>query len=263
MARVNTATAKRRKTASKRATQTPEGGSTRPLTELRHFFARPGKQKLEWWFELGHQVLLLHPEPPPGEKRSYGTKAMGELGRRLAPEDPRNATNTLWQARKLALRFNDWDKLEKFQGDLSIWHVMSLLAVDNRKGSKSSMQELHDRCVAENWSVDRLKREVQNDKGGKMASGREPKPLRAATPAIAVKDLYVAARRWVAYHDQCLAGRSPLLKHARRAGYSPSLFRDVRDAIQGLEQVQAAVTEELKELRQLAKNIRLALRIKG
>jgi hypothetical protein len=249
--------------ASVGATQAPEGRSLRALAELRRFFAHPEKQKLRWWFEVGHQALRLHPEPPPDEKRAYGTKAVGELARKLSPEDPKNTTNTLWQARKLALRFSKWDELEKFQGDLSIWHVMSLLAVDEKRGSKSSMQELHSRCVAEGWSVDRLKREIQNDKGGKVASGRQPKPLRAATPAIAIKDLYVAARRWVAYHDQCLAGRRPVLRHARRADYSASLLRDVRHAIQELEQVQEAVTEELKDLWQLAKNIKLALKIKG
>jgi hypothetical protein len=249
--------------ASVGAMQAPGGRSLWALAELRRFFAHPEKQKLRWWFEVGHQALRLHPEPPPGEKRPYGTRAVGRLAQQLSPEEPSNMTNTLWQARKLALRFSKWDELEKFQGDLSIWHVMSLLAVDETKGSKSSMQVLHARCVAEGWSVERLKREIQNDKGGKMASGRQPKPLRAATPAIAVKDLYFAARRWVAYHDQCLAGRRPLLKHARRSDYSGSLLRDAEETIQQLEQVQEAIEEERKELRQLAKNIRLTLKIKG
>jgi hypothetical protein len=36
----------------------------------------------------------------------------------------------LVQARKLAIRFTEWAELVKFQAKLSIWHIMSLLAVD-------------------------------------------------------------------------------------------------------------------------------------
>ena len=167
----------------------------------------------------------------------------------------------LVQARKLALRFDNWKKLEKFQGNLSIWHVMSLLAVDEAKGSKSTMEEMHRRCVAEDWSVDRLKREVQIDKGVKRKSGHKPKPLRPATAGIAATDLIVAARRWTTYHQEWLKGRTSVLKRARRAD-NDSTLRDVEGAIRGLEEVQGAVKEELVELRRLVKNIKSALKIK-
>jgi hypothetical protein len=206
-------------------------------------------------------MLLLHPKPEPGAKQHYGEKITLKLAQQFRPDDATKAKtmrDMLVQARKLALRFDDWAKLEKFQGNLSIWHVMSLLAVNAAKGSKSTMEEMHGRCVAEGWSVDRLKREIQIDKGGKMASGRRPKPLPAVTSAIAVKDLIVAARQWTTYHDACLAGRRPILKHARRKDYSAHLLRDVHDAIEGLEQVQEAVRDELQQLRQLAKNIKSA-----
>ena len=166
----------------------------------------------------------------------------------------------LVQARKLALRFDDWKKLEKFQGNLSIWHVMSLLAVEEAKGSKSTMEEMHQLCVAEGWSVERLKREVQNDKGVKRKSGHKPKPLPPATPAIAVTDLILAARQWTTYHKAWLAGRKSVLKRTRRANYDSNQLRDVEEAIQGLEEVQVAVKDELVELRQLAKNIKAALK---
>jgi hypothetical protein len=166
----------------------------------------------------------------------------------------------LVQARKLALRFDDWRKLEKFQGNLSIWHVMSLLAIEKAKGSKTTMKEMHRRCVDEGWSVDQLKREIQNDKGNKMASGHSPEPLPPATPAIAVKDLYIPARRWTIYHDKCLTGRRPILMRARRTDYDDNLLRDVLKAVNGLEQVQEAVKDELQQLRQMAKNINVALK---
>ena len=236
-----------------------------PWRSYAALFATPEKNKLRWWFDVGHEVLLLHPEPPPGAKRHYRTKATERIAEQLCPDEAtdrekENMTNRLWQARKLALRFDEWAKLEEFQGDLSIWHVMSLLAVDAAKGSKSTMEETHRRCVAEGWSVEHLKREIQNDKGRKMASGRRPTPLQPATPAMAITDLIIRARSWTTYHDEYLANRRLLLRRARRADYRPSLLRDVREAIQGLEQVQGAVKEELQQLRQLAKDTKAALK---
>ena len=161
---------------------------------------------------MGSELLQVHPEPGADEKRSYGKGTIQELALQLSSETARNATTTLFQARKLAMRFRTWKDLEKFQGNLSIWHVMTLVAVDEKKGSKSSMEELHKRCLKYHWSVDRLKREVQNDRGAKAASGRHPEPVEAATAAIAVKDLFIAARRWTTYHKKCLTGRHPILK---------------------------------------------------
>ncbi len=250
MARSRTTTAQRQKTV--------QDTSARVRNDLSRLIVNPEKGKLRWWFDVGHLVLLLHPRPEPGAKRHYGQKTTLKLAQQFRPDDATKAksmSGMLVQARKLALRFDDWDKLAKFQGNLSIWHAMSLLAVDRAKASKSTMEQMHRRCVAEGWSVEKLKREIQIDKGGKMASGRRPKPLPAVTSAIAVKDLITAARRWRTYHDECLAGRRPILEHAHRTDYSDHLLRDVQNAIQGLEQVRDAVTDELQQLRQLAKNI--------
>ena len=137
---------------------------------------------------------------------------------------------------------------------------MSLLATDEAKGSKSTMEEMHERCVAEGWSVDRLRREIQIDKGVKRKSGRKPKPLRPATAAIAATDLIMAARRWTTYHIDWLTGRKSVMKRARRADYDSTLLRDVEEAIQGLKQVQDAVNDELVDLRHLAKRIKSVLK---
>lgn len=137
---------------------------------------------------------------------------------------------------------------------------MSLLSVEKERGNRSSMEKLRDRCLDEGWSVRRLRQEIQDDRGGKLCTGRAYKPHKAATAAVAVQDLIVAARRWMIYHEECLAARSPILKPARRTDYSPRLLRDVREAIEGLEKVQGAVKGELVELRQLAKEIKAALK---
>ena len=126
---------------------------------------------------------------------------------------------------------------------------MSLLSVEKERGNRSSMEKLRDRCLDEGWSVRRLRQEIQDDRGGKLCTGRTYKPHKAATAAVAVQDLIVAARRWMIYHEECLAGRSPILKPARRTDYSPRLLRDVREAIQRLGQVRKAVKGELVELR--------------
>ena len=265
MARTSTTTVKRRKQITDEGTQTP-GDEALPIpAKLRRLIANPEKDKLRWWFDVGHQVLRLHPEPEHDANRHYGTKTTKKIAKGLCPDDAterekENMNNTLVQARMVARRFdeNQWEKLKKFQGELSVSHMITLLSVDEAKGSKSTMEEIHARCVADRWSVDKLKREIQNDKGGKMASGRRPKPLPAVTSAIAVKDLIVAARQWTTYYDVCLAGRRPILKHARRKDYSAHLLRDVHNAIEGLKQVQEAVRDELQQLRQLAKNIKSA-----
>jgi hypothetical protein len=253
--------ARKRKAAARRTTARDDAVSI--PAKLSRLVDAPQKDKLRWWFDVGHEMLRLNPPPGPGTKRHYGDKTALKIAQHFRPNDATKAksmSDMLVQARKLALRFAEWKVLEKFQGDLSIWQVMSLLAVDKAKGSKSTMEEMHRRCRAENWSVDRLKREVQNDKGVKLKSGHRPKPLRPATPAVAVADLIIAARQWTTYYDAWLKGQKSALKHTRGADYSSNLLRDVQEAIQGLEQVQNAVKEELAELQQLAKKIASTLK---
>ncbi len=136
---------------------------------------------------------------------------------------------------------------------------MSLIAVNEKRGNKKSMKEFRDECVKNDWSVDDLRREIQNDKGSKRASGRPPKLRPAATPAIAVQELYIAARRWMAYHKKCLGGPKPVLTHARRADYTPRLRRDVENAIQKLRKVQEAVTIEMRQLDKLLEKIKAVI----
>jgi DNA-binding ferritin-like protein len=256
MARTTSKTAKQRAAASTKREQAITPEPTRPSPARRRLLAKPDTRSLRWWFDLGTELLQVHPVPKAGRKRPYRPNIIRDLAQKLHGASLKNAKTTLWQARKLVMRFGTWDKLVKFQGPLSIWHVMTLVAVDQKKGSKSSMAELRKRCIAERWSVDRLKREIQNDRGGKTGSGRQPKLLMAATPAIAIKDLYIAARRWMAYHEQCLDGPRPILTRARPKDYSANLLRDVQRAIEGLVQVQKAVTEEVTQLIPLAKNIK-------
>jgi hypothetical protein len=189
-------------TGKKKAIEPAPMRLSRTLSSL---LAKPDKKNFRWWYELGNELLKVHPEPKAGQKkRPYRPHIIEKLALQLNGVSLKNektiesAKTTLWQARKLVMRFGTWKKLVKFRGKLSIWHVMTLVAVDKQKGNKSSMEDIHKRCVAENWSVDQLKREVRNDKGGKTGSGRQPKPLMAATPAMAVEDLYIAARRWMA-----------------------------------------------------------------
>ena len=234
-----------------------EARPTRSSPALRRLLSKPEKNDLRWWFDVGRELLQSTVEKA-GRNRDR-TEIVRDLARQLRNESLQNATTTLRQARRLALRFTTWKELEKFQGDLRIWHVMSLVAVDEKKGSTKSMQEFRDACVAEDWSVRRLKGEIQNDKGDKKVAGRRPKPMGAATAAIAVKNLLIAARGWTTFHE-CLAGEKSVLRQARRADYSPNLRRDVQKAIQALRNVREAVRDELQQLRHLLKNIEAALK---
>ena len=225
--------------ASKR---TSEGDAFGHLPSFAHLYRKFDKGNLQGWYQLGKELLRLHPEPPPGEKRHYGAKIMESLVRQLTDEEPRKTISVLWRARRLAARFTSWTTLKKLAGDLPVWHVLRLLSADPKKGNKSSMQELCDRCVAEDWSHDRLMREIQADRGRKqLGSGRPCEPRESA--AIAVQDLLIAARRWMTYHRQCLGGPKPLLKHPCRTDYNPNVLHNTKDAIQTLEEVQEAIHE--------------------
>ena len=74
MARTSTTTSRLRKTGSKIAAQLPEVRSKRALDELRELFVDSEKKKkeLRWWFDVGHQVLLLNPTLVRGEKATEG-----------------------------------------------------------------------------------------------------------------------------------------------------------------------------------------------
>jgi hypothetical protein len=260
MTRNTTSTRKNAKAASTRGVRAKDGKAVRPSSALVRLFRKQQRDDLRWWYELGCELLRLYPEPQPGEKRSYRTKTMAQLGQELSGEQSQRTANTLWLARRLASRFSDWPELQDFAEGLSTWHVIFLSAVHKKKGNKSSMKQLQRRCIAGRWSEGQLKREIQNDRGRKSGSGGLPKPKRPATAAIAIKDLYFAARRWMIYHDQCLAGRRPLLKNVRRADYSPSLLRDVEETVQWVQQVEEAVKDELRQLRELRKKIESALK---
>jgi hypothetical protein len=276
MARTPTKSVRGRAAASTGRSRASNPNPPRPSLKLRGLFKAIDRKDLFWWYKVGKETLRIHPEPRRGGKRQQGAKVMDSLAWQLSDEELRKTrkklsdevllkrrsktANILWQARNLASRFKTSKELEEFRGGLSIWHVMSLLSVEKERGNRGSMEKLRDRCLDEGWSVRRLRQEIQDDRGGKLVTGRTYKPHKAATAAVAVQDLIVAARRWMIYHEKCLTGRSPILKPARRTDHSERLLRDVREAIEGLEKVQGAVKGELAELRQLAKEIKTALK---
>ena len=270
MARTSTTTSRLRKTGSKSAAQLPEGRSKWELDELRELFvdSEMKKKELRWWFDVGHQVLRLNPTLVRGGKATEGlarSVAADKLEKATDTQSTRileNATFVLRLARKLAVRFESWEKLVKFQGNrkLSIWHVMSLLAVDEKKNNTTSMEDFRDACVAEGWSVRRLRHEIQSDKGRKQTGGRPRMPLKVTAPAVAVQELCIAARHWMAYHDECLGGRTPVLTRTRGVRFDKRLLDSVKTAVDELEKVKVALADELAQLNDLSKAIKTALK---
>ena len=270
MARTSTTTSRLRKTGSKSAAQLPEGRSKWELDELRELFvdSEMKKKELRWWFDVGHQVLRLNPTLVRGGKATEG------LARTLVRDKLKKATDTpqskgilenttfvLRLARKLAVRFTTWKDLTAFQGNrkLSIWHVMSLLAVDEKKNNTTSMEDFRDACVAEGWSVRRLRHEIQSDKGRKQTGGRPRMPLKVTAPAVAVQELCIAARHWMAYHDECLGGRTPVLTRTRGVRFDKRFLDSVKAAVDELEKVKVALADELAQLNDLSRAIKAAL----
>ena len=51
---------------------------------------------------------------------------------------------------------------------MPVWNVLWPLSVDEKKGNKSGMEQVCDRCVAEGLAEDQLHCEIQIDRGGSL-----------------------------------------------------------------------------------------------
>jgi hypothetical protein len=256
MARATPKTSKQPAAKSNEKKRASDARATRPSPALRSLLAEPEKENLRWWYRVGSELLLKS----KAGKKPDRTEITPDLCQQLRNEAPKNAATTLRQARRLAKRFETWKDLEKFRHNLSISHINVLVDVDETKKNTKSMEEFRDECANKHWSVRDLKSEIQNDKGGRRAGGRPPKVRPPATAAIAIRDLYIAAQRWMAYHDECLKDRSPLRSRKRGAKYDQRLLDSVEKAVAELEKVRGAVKNELAQLTDLRKAIKAALK---
>ena len=132
------------------------------------------------------------------------------------------------------------------------WKVRGLVAVED----KGQRKKLLDRCLAESWSTQRLRAAVQNHFGKKKSrGGRTPKPREVPSPVVALQDIQLHARQWMANHKVWFAGRKSALGHVAKRQQTEELHEELGAAVDALNEMQEAVEDGLACLEKLARDI--------
>ncbi len=236
----------------------------RAFKELCCLIEKEDKQNLDWWHAVGRQALILYPI----DGQHFGQNFIQKLAKGLPSPNNRpkselptsyeqDRVNTLWSSRKLAHRFSK-KKLQNLDRTLTVHHIMGLLTINNK--NHKSWEKFAAECIAKGWSAHELRREIQNDRGVKSsAGGRRPKPKTTVTAAIAVRDLILSARRWLACYEQCLEGHERPLKNVPKAEFNKILLKEVTEAAELLKDVGTSVEKACHTLQSLAEKIQNVL----
>jgi hypothetical protein len=225
------------------------------LSSLKNAYKRQETSDVLWWYEVGTYVREFFPE-----SRQSGSKVTELLAEGLGATDDaavKSISNTLWQARIIAKRLTKteakhWAKKRNKNGrPLSAYHVHGLVAVED----KGQRKKLLDHCLAESWSTQRLRAEVQNHFGKKKSrGGRTPKPREVPSPVVALQDIQLHARQWQANHKVWFVGnKSALGRVAKRQ--QKELGEELGAAVDALVEMQEAVKDGLACLEKLAGDV--------
>ena len=229
------------------------------LTQLRKEFAARDSKDLLCWYRIGCLVAEFFPEG----SREYGSSVTELLAAALGAEEgagTRSVSNTLWQARTVAEVFptttaaRAWAKKRHGVGRrLSAYHVFAVAAIDGAE----QQHELLERCLTEGWSVKHLRAEVQRIFGGRRSKGGRPAGKRATPhPAVALKEIQVAAAHWMADYKVWFNGRKSALGHVAKMQQTEQLREELELAIEALNEMQATMNTGLECLQRLVKEMR-------
>jgi len=185
------------------------------LSGLRRAYDARESESLLWWHQVGGLVTEFFADGG----RQYGDNVMEMLARELGAVDVdavRRISNTLGQARSIAKTLTlreakSWAKKRNSKGrPLSAYHIIAVAAVE--VGEERT--ELLGECLDESWGVKRLQAELQNQFGKKRSrGGRKPQRREIPSPVVALQEVQLAARHWMADHEVWLAA----LGKSRRA----------------------------------------------
>jgi len=229
------------------------------LSDLRKLFKSPQHDDLCWWHQVGERVLALQPK---GQRR-YGDNVVELLADYLDPgrqwEDKR-IPNLLYRTRAFAEKYA-WREAQELDrqrraGHLTTLHIVALLSLEDKGLRKTFLK----RCLKESWSGLRLRREIQNKVGRKRSSGGlSPTPPENPSPRIALRDLSILARRWMTNYEVWFVGqRAPLSREELKACDAATL-KEVKTAIQRMDEVQHAAAQGTRRLKSVAKAMKARL----
>ena len=234
---------------------------TRSLDELHDWYEHKEDGVLRW-YEIGARISEFFPKDGG---RDYGGNLIGLLADSLDPDRTlgRNAfRNQLWEFRKIAnglsrAKARAWaEKRNRKEEPLTLFHVSKLLSIEDR----ATRKEFLDRCLAQNWSISKVRSEVQNLSGGKRSRGRrKPKPKDVPRPAVALQDIQLKADQWLANHEVWFAGRKAALKRVPKREHTDHFYEELNQAAHALIAMQEAVGAGLAGLKKLAGEVEMSL----
>ena len=226
--------------------------------ELHSLFAARRDDDLRWWHGVGRVVGEMFPQAA----RLHGSGAIELLASDLQPgraRQDKRLVGRLYFARDFAAKVGKTE-LERLISarnragkPLLVYHVRNLLVLASPRDRK----ELLARCLKENWTTIELRRAIQNRRGrkGHMA-GRKPEKVGPLTPHMALRDIYLQARKWMAHHEAWFAEEDAALREVARQSHSQELADELKRARQAITEIRGAVKIAEGELRRLASECR-------
>ena len=228
----------------------------RLVKELNLLFDSPAHSSVQWCHNVGRCVSQLFPR----EERHYGASVAELLADELEPGRARadkRLTNLFYQARDLADKYPDKRYVKSLARKtlangkpLTLNHLKSLVSVDDDEQRDKLLAE----CLADSWSIRRLRWEIQKLVGRKRSrGGRTAKPKETPTAAIALHDIHVISNQWLDNYEAWFAGKRAPLPNVGKKEQTRKLLDDLEIAEKDLRKLKKATIDGLKTLRELKK----------
>ena len=226
------------------------------LSGLRRAYDARESESLLWWHQVGGLVTEFFADGG----RQYGDNVMEMLARELGADVDavRRISNTLGQARTIAKTLTlreakSWAKKRNSKGrPLSAYHIIAVAAVE--VGEERA--KLLDACLAESWSVTRLRAGLQNQFGKKRSrGGRKARRRETPGPLVALQEVQLAARHWMADHKVWFVRPKSAFGRVSKKLRTEELQEELEQAADALKKVQAAAGTGRERLRRIAKEI--------
>ncbi len=235
------------------------------LTPLCKMFKSGEARDLMWWHDVGVLITRLIGDGN-GE---YGSDVMSSLATELGANDDSEVTNirnTLYRARSVAKTLTrreaiSWSKKRNAKKrPLSGYHVFVVSALKD----KDQQTELLKKCLTEGWSATRLQAEVQNQFGRKRGhGGRKPIPREKVSPMVGLQEIQLRTRHWLADHKVWFGNKKASLQKVAKKAQTEELAAELRKTTAALGEMQKALTEAKKCLKQLTSDVESKLKRKG
>lgn len=213
---------------------------------------------LTWWHDVGTCVKLFLPKG----KRHKGDNVIELLAKSLrGRHNLKDWTlpNLLYRARSFVDKYRNREDAEELgckrnakDDPLTLLHVSVLLTVKD----DAKRKEFLKRCLAESWSGQELRRQIQNAMGRKRGTGgNPPRPPTYSSAGVALRDIKVMATRWTAFHKAWYIG----LRKLPKTNQNETMLQEINSAKEGLESVRDDVQEALKQVRAMERQVKSKL----